>query len=59
MVRELGRAEVLKPYRTQRITRDGRTLEVTLTASVLVNADGEAYAISTTERQLKEQGHDR
>jgi two-component system, chemotaxis family, CheB/CheR fusion protein len=54
-----GCAEVLEPYRTQRITKDGRTLEVMLTASALVNATGEVYAIATTERQIKEKGHDR
>jgi two-component system CheB/CheR fusion protein len=58
-VRSLGGAETLAPLRTRRITRDGRVLEVMLTASSLVNAAGETYAISVTERQLKEKGHDR
>jgi two-component system, chemotaxis family, CheB/CheR fusion protein len=53
VVRKLVRAAALAPYRTQRITRDGRTLEVMLTASALLNAAGEVYAITTTERELK------
>jgi two-component system CheB/CheR fusion protein len=51
---QLSRANVLEPYRTQRITKDGRTLEVMLTASLLVNTAGEAYAISITGREAKE-----
>jgi two-component system, chemotaxis family, CheB/CheR fusion protein len=53
-VRKLVSADVLAPYRTQRITKDGRTLEVMLTASALLNAAGEIYAITTTERRLKD-----
>jgi two-component system CheB/CheR fusion protein len=41
---------VLEPQRTQRIAKDGRTVQVSLIASELVNEDGETYAIATTER---------
>jgi two-component system, chemotaxis family, CheB/CheR fusion protein len=51
-MRQLGRAEVLEPYRTQRISKAGRILEVCLTATALVNSAGEAYAIATTEREI-------
>ena len=51
-VRQLSRAEVLAPYRTQRLTKDGRTIDVSLTATMLVNASGEMYAIATTERAI-------
>ena len=53
IVKKLSRAEILEPYRTQRITKDGRTVNVWLTATSLVNEAGEVYAIATTEREIK------
>ena len=47
------RAEVLEPYRTQRIAKDGRLVEVWLTATALVNESGRVYAIATTERKVQ------
>jgi two-component system, chemotaxis family, CheB/CheR fusion protein len=52
VARRLARSETLPPYRTQRIAKDGRIVTVWVTASALVNADGEAYAIATTEREV-------
>ena len=52
VVRQLSRAEVLEPYRTQRITKDGRTVTVALTASMLNNNSGTGYAIATTSRTI-------
>jgi two-component system CheB/CheR fusion protein len=49
-VQQLSRKEVLEPYRTQRLTKDGRVLEVWLTATALLNEAGKVYAIATTER---------
>ena len=49
IVQRLGRADVLEPYRTQRIAKDGRIVEVWLTATALVNKAGQVYAIATTE----------
>jgi two-component system CheB/CheR fusion protein len=51
--RQLGRAEVVPPYRTQRIAKDGRPVDVWVTASALVNSKGEAYAIATTEWEVE------
>ncbi|MEI8333505.1 MAG: chemotaxis protein CheB [Chloroflexota bacterium] len=48
----LGRAEILEPYRTQRIARDGTVVEVTVIATVLVDEAGVMYAVSTTERPM-------
>jgi len=53
MVKKLSRAEVLEPYRTQRLSKDGRIVDIWLTASSLMNEAGEVYAISTTEREIK------
>ena len=49
-VQQLSRAEILEPYRTQRLTRDGRIVEVTMTSTALVNGLGAVYGLSTTER---------
>ena len=49
-VLNLSRKEVLEPYRTQRLSKDGRVVEVWLTATVLLNEMGKIYAIATTER---------
>jgi two-component system CheB/CheR fusion protein len=51
VVQQLARAEVLEPYRAQRLAKDSRIVEVWLTATALVNDTGEIYAIATTERQ--------
>jgi two-component system CheB/CheR fusion protein len=51
MVRHLSLAEVLAPYRMQRVAKDGRIVEVWLTATALVNKAGKVYAIATTERE--------
>jgi two-component system CheB/CheR fusion protein len=50
VVQQLARAEILAPYRAQRLAKDGRIVEVWLTATALVNNAGEIYAIATTER---------
>jgi len=49
-IHHLSRAEILEPYRTQRITKEGSVVEVWMTASALVNEAGQMYAIATTER---------
>jgi two-component system CheB/CheR fusion protein len=51
VVQQLARAEVLAPYRAQRVAKDGRIVEIWLTATALVNETGEIYAIATTERE--------
>ena len=56
-VHELSLAKVLLPYETQRLTKDGRVLAVTLVSTALVNSAGTMYAIATTER-LQEVLHD-
>jgi two-component system CheB/CheR fusion protein len=46
-------AGVLEPQRMQRMTKDGRSVPVTLIVSALVNDLGETYAIVTTERDTE------
>ncbi len=54
VVRRLIDATVLEPFVMQRLTKDARIVEVSLTATALVNELGDVYAVSTTERKLKE-----
>jgi len=49
-LQQLSRAEVLAPFLTRRLTRDATVVEVSITASALVNEAGKVYAIATTER---------
>jgi len=51
VMKRLVRAAVLEPYRMQRITKNGRIVEVWLTATALLNEAGVVYAIATTERE--------
>jgi two-component system CheB/CheR fusion protein len=57
VVERLSRSEILEPYRTQRVAKDGRMVEVVLTATALTNESGDVYAIATTERQVKAEAH--
>ena len=52
-VQQLSQAQVLEPYLTQRLTQSGAVLNVSLTASALVNEAGKMYAVATTERATK------
>jgi two-component system CheB/CheR fusion protein len=49
-LRALGHAEALEAVRARRLTRDGRVLDVVVTATVVRNREGAAYALATTER---------
>jgi len=53
-VRQLGQSDVLEPYRMQRIAKEGRIVDVWLTATALANDAGEVYAIATTERAIEQ-----
>jgi len=49
-VQQLSQAKTLAPFHTRRLTKDGRVLDVDLTATVLLDEAGKVYAIATTER---------
>lgn len=49
-IAKLSQAETLEPFRTQRLTKNGKVVNVHITASALVNESGIVYAIATTER---------
>ncbi|MEO0018528.1 MAG: hypothetical protein RLZZ522_1811, partial [Verrucomicrobiota bacterium] len=50
---QLSRAEILEPYRTRRITKQGAVVEVSIISTALINEAGEMYAIATTERMIE------
>jgi two-component system CheB/CheR fusion protein len=47
---QLIRAEVLKPHKMSRIAKDGRNVDIWLTATALTDETGKVYAIATIER---------
>ena len=51
-VHQLSQAEVLEPYRTQRLTKGGALVAVSMVSTALVNEHGKMYAIATTERAM-------
>ena len=55
-LRELMQARTLAPYRDQRLAKDGRQIDVWITATALVNEQGEIYAVATTERLIASSG---
>ncbi len=50
----LSRAEIPKAHLTQRITKDGKAIKVSIISSALINKAGKLYAIATTERAILE-----
>ena len=50
LVQQLSRDEVLKPHHMSRIAKDGRIIQIWLTATTLTDETGKVYAIATTER---------
>ncbi|MDG6244277.1 MAG: chemotaxis protein CheB [Methanolobus sp.] len=53
LLKMLANAEVPKPSRAKRLTKDGRIVDVWMIATPLVNADGKVYSIATTEREIR------
>lgn len=49
-IQQLNQSKILKPYLTQRLTCDGRVLDIWMIATALINESGKIYAIATTER---------
>ena len=49
---QLSQAKILNPYETQRLTKSGALLEVSIVSTALVDETGLMYAIATTERTI-------
>ena len=57
----LGRlrmGELVDSFETQRLTKDGRTVDVWLTLTKLADETGETYGIATTERDISRRRRD-
>ncbi len=55
----LGKGKIMKPYRTQRLTKKGTAVEVWIMATALINETGQMYAVATTERVNEAQTYQR
>ena len=53
-IENIAHGEPVKSIDTRRLTKDGRTLDVWITVSLLTAESGEPVALSTTERDLSE-----
>ena len=51
-LRRLSEAEILDAYHTERITKQGQVIAVSIISTALVNDSGEVYGIATTERTI-------
>jgi len=51
---KLSRAQILEPYRTKRICKDGAVLDVSIISTALMDEAGKMYAIATTERETRQ-----
>jgi two-component system CheB/CheR fusion protein len=49
---QLGQAKILEPYRTERITKQGAVVAVSIISTALIDETGKMYAVSTTERVI-------
>ena len=49
----LSHAEIMEPYRTRRISKDGSVLDVVIISTALVDTTGKLYAVATTERPVR------
>jgi two-component system CheB/CheR fusion protein len=52
-IKQLVNSNVLEPYQVKRLSKDGKTIDIMLTATALVDNAGKIYAIATTEREVK------
>ncbi len=52
IVDRLRKSKTIKSYRTRRLTKDGKTLNIWLTASALTDENGQMVEIAITERDL-------
>ncbi|WP_163339793.1 chemotaxis protein CheB [Desulfopila sp. IMCC35008] len=52
-VRQLSRAAILEPYRTERVCKNGEIAAVSIISTALIDTTGQIYAIATTERLAK------
>jgi len=49
-LKQLSQGQVLALYPTQRLTKSGKIVDISLLATALIDATGKVYAVTTTER---------
>ncbi len=49
-MKRLSSAQILEPYVTERLTKTGSVVEISMIATALLDDKGQMYAIATTER---------
>ena len=52
LMARIQRGEAVQSYETQRLTQDGRVIDISLTVSVLRDTAGNPTAVATTERDI-------
>jgi len=57
LIEKLKKKEHIDCFETMRLTRDGRILHVSLTATLLKDDKGKPFAITVTERDITERRH--
>ncbi len=57
LTERLREGETIKLFETQRLAKDGRILDVSLTATTLKDEAGRPFAITTIERDITERRH--
>ena len=55
-LQQLSLGDILEPFHTQRLTKQGTLVEVSIVSTALHDESGRMYAISTTERAEKRAG---
>jgi hypothetical protein len=50
VIEKLARAEILRPYEMERLTKAGEVVRIALTATALMDGSQQVYAVATTER---------
>ncbi len=52
-ITELSKSEFLRPYIAKRLMKSGEIVEVSITATVLVDEKNKIYAVATTQRKIQ------
>ncbi len=51
-LRRLSQSSILEPYNTLRLTKAGKSIDVSIISTALMDKAGKLYAIATTEREV-------
>jgi PAS domain S-box-containing protein len=54
LIQKITQGEIVKSFELQRVTKDGRILDVWLTTTLLTDKEGKPVAVATTERDITE-----